>query len=249
MTRIYLTGRVCVESPGRVVGSRDLGGAQSAALLAFLAVERRRAAGADEICRHLWPDGRPRAWDQALRSLVSKLRRHLPAAEGDPVRHALGCYQLRLPAESWVDVEHARTAIHEAEHLMSIGEVENACGEALVAACIVRDPVLPGWRSEWTDALRDEMNAVRTRALECLAEVWLVKGDPRLAGRDAAEAIRTEPFREPAYRQLMRAQAAAGSRSEVLRTFRDFSRLLADELSTTPAPETVALARALTQPR
>jgi len=69
----------------------------------------------------LWPDRLPRAWDAALHSLISKLRVLLASAgleKSACLASALGCYQLLLPTDRWVDIEAASDAIHAAEGLL-----------------------------------------------------------------------------------------------------------------------------------
>src|SRR5437763_14509276 len=102
--RIYLTGRVAVEADGVIRSGPALGTGQLCALLAIVAAERHRAVADGELAEHLWPEGPPAAWQQALRSLVSKLRGRLPAVTGvDPVPHWMGCYQLVAGPGIWVD--------------------------------------------------------------------------------------------------------------------------------------------------
>src|SRR4051794_26198526 len=245
VVRIYLTGRVAIEADGLVSAGPALGTNQLCALLAILAAERHRAVAAEELADHLWPEERPAAWQQALRSLVSKLRGRLPAVTGvDPVPHWMGCYQLMGGPEVWVDMECARSSIHQAESDLSSGDPAKACGSALVAAAICRDPLLPGWTSAWRDTAQQEVIEIRLRSLQCLAEVWLALGSPSLAIRDAAEVVAREPFREPAYRQLMRAHAAAGSVPEAVDVFRRLTALLATELGVAPSAETISVLEA-----
>ena len=246
MVRIYLTGRPALEIGDSVFTGAALGGGQATALLAILAAERHRAVSRGELADHLWSRSPPPESAQALRSLVSKLRRHFGQVHHDPIPSCMGCYQLAL-RDAWVDLECARSAIHDAEAELAAGRLRAVCGPALVAASISRDPFLPGWSSEWSDARRRELADVRIRALECLAEVWLAHGAHHLAIRDAREVVRRAPFREPAYRQLIRAHAAAGSRAEAARAYEDLRTLLSDELGVAPSPETVAtFRRALT---
>lgn len=64
--------------------------------------------------------------------------------------------------------------------------------------------------------------------------------------RPACEIARTicavEPFREDAQRLLMEALAGCGNEASALLAYRAFERLLAEELSVSPAPETRAIA-------
>jgi pentatricopeptide repeat protein len=81
------------------------------------------------------------------------------------------------------------------------------------------------------------------RALECLRDAALAKGEFGEAVRHADEVTELEPFRESSYRALMQAHAAAGDPAEALRVYERCRRFLADELGayTSPASEAVYL--------
>ena len=92
--------------------------------------------------------------------------------------------------------------------------------------------------SPWADRLRDALHEqwlVAARGLEAASRVAI--GDPKGATAVVAEAVAASPYRESAYRQLMRAQAAAGNRAEALRVYERCRRLLAEELAY-PRPPT-----------
>jgi pentatricopeptide repeat protein len=53
--------------------------------------------------------------------------------------------------------------------------------------------------------------------------------------------VELEPFRETGYRLLMRAHTEAGNPAEALRVYERCRRVLADELGTSPSPQTEAV--------
>jgi DNA-binding SARP family transcriptional activator len=110
---------------------------------------------------------------------------------------------------------------------------------------IASRPFLAGSDGPWASATRERIVDVRLRALRCLAEVWLAKGDHGQAARDAQAILRLDPYREPAHRLLMRSQLAAGDRASAARSYEACRRLLADDLGVAPAPETVRVAAEL----
>lgn len=242
--RVYLTGGIAIEHGDVLVTEARLPGRQGRLAFAMLAAERDRAITKEELAEELWNGDPPRAWEVALRALVSKLRGTLAEAALDGAQaltHAFGCYQLRLPPGSWVDVEAAVDAIHRAETALRDGDLEAANGWALPASQISRRPFLPGEESAWVSRRRARLADVRVRALECRAAVLLERGDPVLAARDAQEVADLEPFRETAYRLLMRAHTAAGNPAEALRVYERCRSALGDELGVAPSPETEAV--------
>lgn len=242
--RIYLAGNICLERGSSLLTSERLQGRQGRVAFAFLAAEHGRAVSREEIAEELWPGDLPRAWDVALRALMSKLRTALGEVGLDgskTLASAFGCYQLRLPPDAWVDLEAATDAIHRAESELHAGRHQEANGWTLVANSIARRPFLPGEEGPWSARRRAELHDIRVRALECRAEIQIWKGQHALAARDAETVLALEPFRETSYRLLMRAHAGAGNPAQALRVFEQCRALLADELGTSPSGETQEL--------
>jgi peptide/nickel transport system substrate-binding protein len=246
--KVFLAGRVVVETDGVVIDERAFPGRQGRLLFAYLACEDGRAVPRGEFAEVLWGDEPPATWEKALSVLVSKLRVVLGGNGIDgasALTGAFGCYRLELPDGSWVDVLAAASATAEAEQALAAGETEIAKAAASVAESLVRQPFLPGDEGVWIDAKRHELAEVRARAVGVLADVWLRSANRREAVKWAEQAIVLEPFREGGYRRLMQAHIAAGDRAEALRTYDRCRRLLADELGTYPSPETESIYRAL----
>ena len=237
--RVYLAGNVAVENGDVLVPERRLPGRQGRLTLAVLAWERDRAVSVDELADIVWDGEPPAAWQTALRALISKLRTALDdAGTGASIEHAFGCYQLRLPADAWLDVEAANAAVHEAEAALRRGDLPGANGAALVANAIARRPFLPGDTGEWVERRREHLRQVRVRALEVRGRVALASGDPASAVTDAELVIELEPYRETGHVLLMRAHAAAGNAAQALAAYERLRLLLADELGASPSADT-----------
>ena len=85
---------------------------------------------------------------------------------------------------------------------------------------------------------RARLRGILLRALDCLSEIWLLNGEPSLALGAARESVALEPFREAAYRRLMRVHVMLGNHAEALRVYETCRSLFATELGTDPSPET-----------
>jgi DNA-binding SARP family transcriptional activator len=244
--RVYLAGGIALRGAGgETITERDLPGRQARRLFVRLAAIHEPVAHV-ELADDLWETDWPAAWDVALRALISKLRAALARA-GAPgaLTSGGGTYAIHLPAGAWLDLDAAGEAIHRAETALAAGGVSEAGAAALVARAIASRPLLPGEDGEWLDRLRARLAEVRLRALECLGEVWIARGDAALASRDAAEAIRADPYRESAHRLLIRAHVAAGDHASAARAFETCRRLLREELGVAPSDETTALVAAV----
>ncbi|HVE98643.1 MAG TPA: BTAD domain-containing putative transcriptional regulator [Mycobacteriales bacterium] len=241
--RIYLTGRVAVETPEAVVDEAALPGRQGRLLLAYLVLSGTSSVSRDEIADVLWADAPPPAWSNGLNALVSKLRATLRQLAGDGVQleHSFGCYQLRLPADVWVDVTAARDAIHRAEALLAQdadGAAVEAWGWTYVGYHVTRRPFLPGENGPWVEARRAELALLRLRALDCAIAVNTASGDVAEALRAGNDALAVDPLRESTYQQLMRCLFAAGSRAEALRVYERCRATLGEMLGVDPSPLT-----------
>src|SRR5438128_2886566 len=246
--KVFIAGRVAVETEGVVIDDARFPGRQGRLLFAYLVAEQGRPVPRDELAEALWGEAPPATWDKALTVLVSKLRALLADQgidDGHVLTGAFGCYRLDLPADSWVDVIAAANAAQEAEKALAAGKLETAKASAALAASLVRQPFLPGDEGAWVEEKRRELADVRGGALSVLAEACLRSGDALQAAKWAEETIALEPFHETGYRRLMEAHAAAGNRAEALRVYERCRRLLADELGAYPSPETESIYRGL----
>jgi DNA-binding SARP family transcriptional activator len=236
-----LTGQVCVEGGGRLMPERLLPGPRARHLLAFLVAEHTRALGHDEIAEELWDGAPPRAWPISLKALVSRIRGALAAAGFDGARliaGAPGVYRFRLPDRGWVDLDAARTGTHDAETLLAGGDLDGAARQAFVARLITDRPLLPGQTGAWLEQRRRELSDLRLRALECSARAHIARGAPANAIRDAQLALEASPLREPAWRLLMDAHAAAGDTASAIDAFARCQGTLREALGVGPSAAT-----------
>jgi DNA-binding SARP family transcriptional activator len=238
--RIYLTGQVLIEYGDHVVTERDLPGRQVRLAFVFLTANRSRPINRGELVDVLWPDEPPQDTDTALSAILSKLRAALKKTGGTIDTHSR-CIGIRLPSETWIDVEEAANAIDEAEGALRAGDIPRAWGFANVVVSIARRPFLPDVEAPWIEARRAAQRVLLVRGLECLAATSESSGGRSLAIQYGNEILELEPFRETAYRQLMRLHAAMGNRAEALRVFDRCRTLLRDELGASPSQQTEAL--------
>jgi DNA-binding SARP family transcriptional activator len=247
LIRIYLTGEVCIEGVSGLIREADFPRRQGRLAFVFLASERKRTVGRDELADVLWPAQLPLRWEMGIAALVSKLRALLERAglERSAIATAFGCYQLKLPAETWVDVDGALDQLHTAEGALRAGTPAAGYGAAVVAAAILRRPFLPGADGAWVDTRREALTAARARALECLIELHAWNREPGLAVQVAEELLRLEPYRESGWRSLIRLHAEAGNQAQALHEYERCRALLKGQLGVEPAQETLALVHEL----
>jgi DNA-binding SARP family transcriptional activator len=242
--RIYLTGSVCIESDRATIREADFPGRQGRLLFAYLVCADGQPLTREAIADLLWPEGPPAAPEGGIAALVSKLRALLARAgfaREASIQSGLGMYQLRLPADTWVDLSYAARLVQEAEGALRRNDLDAACNSAFLSRAITRRPFLPEDHVPWVLRKREDQRADLARALEILCDLWLARGDTGQATLAARDLVELEPFRETSYQRLMRAHATAGNRAEALRVYARCRRLLADELGVDPSPPTEAV--------
>jgi DNA-binding SARP family transcriptional activator len=241
---VYLAGRVALEASEQLIGPDQFPGQQGRVAFAYLTVERGRPVTRAELAEVLWPARLPPAWESALSAIVSKLRSLVAKPElggASELMSARGCYELRLPASAWVDLEAAADAIHDAEAALRKGNPRLAYGPSAVAHHIARRPFLPGEQGAWIEARRDKLRDILLRAIEARTEVYLWNAEHSLALQTAKDLIALEPLRESGHRLVMRTHAALGNTAEALQAYERCRKLIARELGVDPSPQTKAV--------
>lgn len=248
--RIYLCGRLAIECGDQAIREADLPGRQGRRVWAYLVVHRRGPVGRDELAGAVWgEEQQPDAWDEALSALVSKLRamlRPLSSVAELSIDRSVGRYALQLPSDTFIDLERAKAAVHEAERLGHEGEFAGAWAEAHIAGEITARGFLPGEDLPWIAGQRRALADIHMRALELAAEAELRRGRPEGAQFEARQLIQADPLYESGYRLLMRALAASGNRAEAARVIDECRAVLRTQAGMAPSQETEQTFREIT---
>src|SRR5580765_8264562 len=129
--KVFLAGRVALETNGVVIDEERFQGRQGRVLFAYLVAEQGRAVPRDELAEAIWGEALPATWDKALTGLVSKLR--------------------ALLVESGVDGVAAERALQEAENAVALGDLEKAKAAGRLTESLVRQPFVPGDEGPWVE--------------------------------------------------------------------------------------------------
>ena len=242
--RIQLCGAFAVLLDGRQ-RAPDLRGLQARSLLTFLVFERHRSVDRFDAIEALWGERPPAAPAEALRALLSNLRRAL-GSERLVGRDEL---RVRLPEGIWVDVEVAARAVHDAESAVALQQWQRAWIAAHVAMNVAARPLLPRWSGSWIEDRRVDLEQTRLRALEALAAtgIGLAGTELSTAKRAAQTLIEADPYRESGYRFMMQALTLEGNTARALLVFERLRARLRDDLGIPPSEETLRLHRQLLQ--
>ena len=245
LVRIYLCGRLAIESGDRFVTERALPARQGRRLWAYLILNRRRPISRDDLAGAIWGDEIPDAWDVALTTLVSRVRSAIaPLTSGGTdacavaIRGEPGRYALVAPADTVVDLERARAALHAAETAARRRAWGDALGEARVAMEIAARGFLSGEELPWIEGQRRRLADLHLHAMETTVAAEIGRGRPDLAEREAEQLLALDPLREEGYRLLMRAVAADGDTHRLASVMDDCRRTLAAQVDARPSPDT-----------
>ena len=244
--RVTLAGQLAIAHGGATATEADLGVGQAQLVFAMLVRERGHPLPRHELAEVLWPGDLPAAWASALRTLVSRVRSFIAQVGIAPeaLTSVGGSYQLRID-DVVVDVEEGERLAMRAAQALAEGRAADAVADARAALADLSHPLLAALDSPWLDAWRDVLRDAVVRAGEVAAAAMLATGDAPAAVDIANQTITRAPYRESAYRLLIRGHDAAGNRAEALRSYERCRQMLAEELGVSPAPETEALYVAL----
>jgi predicted ATPase/DNA-binding SARP family transcriptional activator len=206
------------------------------ALLAYLALEANRPHARSALAGLLWPEQPEERALPNLRQALVRLRHALADGE-DPLLLTRQTVQWREGA--------ATVDVHDFLRLARSSEV----ADLEQAAALYRGEFLAGFGlpeceafEAWLLLTRERLGHQALDVLARLAEGYLTAGQPGESAVAARRQLALDPWREPAYRQLMLALAQSGDRAGALAAYARCCRVLRDELDITPDEETRELA-------
>jgi DNA-binding SARP family transcriptional activator len=192
-------------------------------LLAFLALHDRVQLRSN-VAGALWGDTSDQRAVASLRSTLWRLSR------SSHVLVEVTVESLRLPA--WVEVDYRR-AIALARRILddSSAVPSDELGDSGLTA-----DLLPDWSEDWVMLERERFRQLRLHALEVRCQRLATAGLLAQAVEAGQAAVASEPLRESANRRLIEAHIAEGNKSEALRQYQAYRRMLGGELGLVPSP-------------
>lgn len=217
------------------------------AILRYLVAQPEHRATIDMLMTVLWPEDEPEVAHHKLQVAVSALRRSLnhgyvKDAGGGYVLCKSRIYELNplIPLRTDVD-----------EFLGYYQGGRQTSGSTMAAyyerACdLYTGPFLSeDLYADWSFIRRGQLSQIYLTMCNALAEYYLEAGHYENTMRWTGAILKENRCDEVAHRQLIRAYAAQGRRSEALRQYQLCARILAEELGAQPMPETISLFQAI----
>jgi predicted ATPase/DNA-binding SARP family transcriptional activator len=240
--RIELLGGLRAESAGRVI--TRFATQKTGSLLAYLAHFLDRPHPREALIDLLWPESSPQAARQSLSQSLHLLRRLLEADGVVPGTVILADRRMvRLnPAVVTTDVAQFEQAVAAAAGAPGDPERRHWLVEAVER---YHGPLLVGYADLWVLGEQERLAELYFQALGQVTVLLEAIGERERALEYARRGVGMDSLREEGHQEVMRLLAARGEPGAALRQYRQLERLLAQELGSTPSPETRALARKL----
>jgi DNA-binding SARP family transcriptional activator len=202
-------------------------------VLAFLALHDCPLHRTFVACS-LWPDSTESKAFGSLRCALWRLTRTAPGVvDVSPSDLQLG----------------ARVAVDLVELLATSRALRDAAPAGMPGlrdlAARFEDELLTDWYDDWVTIWRERWRQARLHALENMARHLAHAGEFDAAVECGLAAIVADPLRESSHRVLIEVHLLEGNRSEALREYDAFRRLLARELGLEPNHDLTELVRPL----
>jgi len=222
------------------------------ALLAFLAVESDRAHRRDSLVGLFFPEMPDEQARTNLRQTLTRLRRAIDDQNANPPFLLITRESTHFNTDSnhYLDVESFTQFLKGCPaHRPDRDRDCKDCIQALSnAVALYRGPFLEGFYiedsaafEEWIIFKREKYQEEMLAALQDLADYYERRGSYLEATEYVRQQIRIEPWKEEAYRQLMRLLAYQGQRAAALQLYQTLKKNLGNELDVEPMGETQSL--------
>ena len=221
--------------------SMDMGGPRQRRLLAVLLVHRNTVVAATRLVDAVFAgDPTPRA-EATLRTYVTRLRRTIGASGPEALQRQGSGYRLEV-ADDAFDAAWFERLAEQGRRELTYGDAAAAVTTLRRAVELWRGPPFEEFADEpWIQVEARRLDELRHVVRERLIDAELECGRAREMVAEVERLIESEPFRDAYRSRLMLALYRSGRAADALAVYRDYRRLLGDELGIDPGPELAEL--------
>src|SRR5215470_2499661 len=240
-----ILGPLEVSADGRVI---EIRGPKQRALLAILLLRANEPVPRDVLVHELWGERPPAGAQGSLDVYVSRLRKVLTAAAGEPVLVTRpGAYRLQVTDEQF-DVRQFERLVADGRSALTAGQPGPSAESLRVALRLWRgDPLADLAGEPFAQVEIGRLDELRLGAVEDRIEADLALGRHADVVGELETLVAAHPLRERVYGQLMLALYRCGRQAEALEVYRRARRTLVDELGLEPGPALQRLEQAILQ--
>lgn len=239
MMQISVLGPVTVRADNDAeVG---IGGPRVRALLALLALDAGRVVSDSRLVEGIWAEDRPAVADNALQTLVRRLRAALPSIV---IQRSDAGYMLCVEPAA-VDAHRFARLLDEGKSQLTTGHPQSARESLDAALSLWNGPALAGLPAQF-DTTATFLTEQRFLAMELRAEAYLATRRGEEITRELTAEVAAHPFRETLVARLIDVLAATGRHADASQLYQRTRELLHTELGSGPSAELRAAMAALT---
>lgn len=245
--KIKLFGEFRVWRDGELIESEEWDRRKTRSLLKLLLTRPGHAFSKDALVEALWPGVASVSAEHSLRTTVGLLRRALERdlERGSDSRYVLSRRpgysfneQARCRVDAWEFEDHRK----KAEAALGAENTQEAIEEYRAAVNLVHGEFLEEEPyEEWAAEARLEWRERHLSVLSGLAECLAQNGSYTEAIGFCERALTIDKFGEELRRRLMLYRYCAGEQALALQTYRDYAKILKEELGAEPSPELARL--------
>ncbi len=233
--RLFVLGLFRLEREGATI---RLPTHKAESLLVYLALHPE-AHAREKLAALFWGDSPDDLARRSLRTALSWLRKEI----GDPVIAAdRDVVQFHAASHIWVDAVEYQTQV---AHFLD----GDSSDSTAIDFDLYRGDLLADFYDDWILAERERLHALYLDALLRMIQRLRTQGEYSRAIDMAHKVLAVDAANEHAHQQLMFCHWSLGDRSAALKQFDECKRVLHDELSVEPSPDTVALYERIKQAR
>ena len=239
--RLYSQGRQEVWCNG-VPLEQARGSRKPMALLWELVAEGGRGVSVEMLCDNIWPDAEGDTAYKALTTNVHRLRKLIGA---DAIRLEGGRLSLN-GAVCWLDLWAWEQHLKQAQSCLEDNDLKRAEAAMSRALALYRGPLLNG-AGDGASVLarREECSRRMIRQLCALTDKLISEGEASEAEDLLNKALSAEPYAEPLYQELIRAQLAQGHTAQARKTYDTCRLMLQAHFKVEPTLETQSLVQGI----
>ncbi|GHO87636.1 AfsR/SARP family transcriptional regulator [Dictyobacter formicarum] len=211
-------------------------------ILRYLIAQSGYRASSDTLQTLLWPEDEPEVAQRKLHSAISALRRALHQGQVRQPGNGYVVYKQRSYA-----LNPATTICTDVDEFLQLYQTGKQGGKEQVTcyeqACLLynRPFLMEDVYEDWSSLQREQLSRVYFTMCQTLTEHYLAQQCYDDATKWATAVLKENPCNEAAHRQLMQIYACQGRRSEALQQYQRCKRILHEELTVQPLPETTCL--------
>jgi predicted ATPase/DNA-binding SARP family transcriptional activator len=230
--RIGLLGTLLVhDDAGQPV---RVGGHRVRSLLILLAMDAGHTVPAWSLAGRLWPDDPPADANNALQTLISRLRgalREVAVIESEPAGYRLAVQPSAVDVFEFEDLaRQGRAALTAADHRLAASVLRRALA-------LWRGPALADVAAaEFAAGLATRLEELRLSALLDRIEADLELGEPAGLVGELRSLVSASPLAERPRILLIRALQAENRQADALAVYTQARELLAEQLGVDPSP-------------